>query len=256
MKRLFFAVLFTNIFLLFGCGGDSSSSNGGKRYSRPPKKVLSESEKAKFITPTIYHISDYSSPNTSLCSENTELNLRKSKNNIVKLLVCRKVLKGCRLQGSCYIDFEGQKTLINYHKEVDGVVQFMLVDRSVCRHGLGDSSDSKQTFKAMCLDPFYSVAADTAIYPLGTVVYIPAVRGTALPDGSVHDGYFIVRDSGGNIDGRGRFDFFTGDVGLNANNPFSNLGLGGESNYEYFVVSGAEAQSVHERRQFPLLKDK
>lgn len=254
MNKLSLAVIFMNIFLLLGCGGGSDSSKSGKRYARAPKKVLTEAEKAKYITPTIYHISDYSSAKASQCSEKAELNLRKSKDNIVKIPVCRQVLKGCTLQGSCYIQVDGQKTLINYHKKVNGAVQFMLVDKSVCKHGLGDSSDSKQNFKAMCLDPFYSVAADTSIYPLGTVVYIPSVRGTAIPDGSVHDGYFIVRDSGGNIDGRGRFDFFTGDVGLNASNPFSNLGLGGESNFEYFVVSGSEAQSVRDRREFPLLK--
>lgn len=158
------------------------------------------------------------------------------------------------MQGSCYLKIDGVKTLINYHKKVNGAAQFMLVDRSVCKHGLGDSSDPKQSFKAMCLDPFYSVAADTSIYPLGSVIYISAVRGTALPDGSTHDGYFVVRDSGGNIDGRGRFDFFTGDLGLNASNPFSALGLGGESNFDYQVVTNSDAQSVRERRRFPLLK--
>ncbi|WP_409479213.1 3D domain-containing protein [Pseudobdellovibrio sp. HCB154] len=253
MKKLSLALIFMNIFLLLGCGGGSDSSKS-KRYARTPKKVLSEAEKAKYITPTIYHVADYSSLNVSQCSEKTEISLRKSKDNFVKVPVCRKAFKGCALQGSCYIQVDGQKTMINYHKKVNGVVQFMLVDRSVCKHGLGDSSDKKQSFKTMCLDPFYSVAADTDIYPLGAVVYIPAVRGASLPDGSVHDGYFVVRDTGGGIDGRGRFDFFTGDVGLNASNPFSNLGLGGESNFDYFIVSGSEAQSVRERRAFPLLK--
>lgn len=158
------------------------------------------------------------------------------------------------MQGSCYIQVDGVKTMINYHKKVGDIVQFMLVDRSVCKFGLGNSSDGKQTFSAMCLDPFYSVAADMAIYPLGTVVYIPSIRGISLPDGSIHDGYFVVRDSGQNIDGPGRFDFFTGDLSLNASNPFSNLGLGGASNYAYFIVSGEEAQSVRVKRQFPLLK--
>lgn len=241
-----------NMLLLVGCAGDEPSSSKKTRIARKAKKVLSESEKAKFITPTIYYVADYSAE--TQCSDTAELNLRKSKNNIVKISVCRKVLKGCTMQGSCYIQLSGKKTMINYHKKVNGIVQFMLVDRSVCKYGLGDSSDSKQSFKIMCLDPFYSVAADTAIHPLGTVIYIPAVRGTALPDGSTHDGYFIVRDSGGNIDGRGRFDFFTGDVGLNANNPFSNLGLGGESNFDYQVVSNSDAQGVRERRKFPYLK--
>lgn len=243
-----------NIFLLAGCGGggDSKSAKSPKRYSRAPKKVLSEAERARFITPTIYHITDFSEAMT--CAAMSELSLRKSKNNIVKVPLCRKALKSCTLQGSCFITFEGKKTLINYHKKISGGVQFMLVDQSVCKYGLGDSSDPSQKFKTMCLDPFYSVAADTAIHPLGTVISIPRLRGVKLPDGSTHDGYLIVRDSGGNIDGRGRFDFFTGDVGLNAGNPFYDLGLGGEANFEYFIVSGTEAQAMREQRAFPLLK--
>ena len=238
--------------LLVSCAGDDSSSGKKPRTARKAKKVLSEAEKEKFITPTIYYVADYSAE--TQCADTAELNLRKSKNNIVKISVCRKALKGCTMQGSCYIKLDGEKTMINYHKKVNGAAQFMLVDRAVCKHGLGDSSDPKQSFKTMCLDPFYSVAADTAIHPLGTVIYIPAARGTVVPDGSTHDGYFVVRDSGGNIDGRGRFDFFTGDVGLNASNPFSNLGLGGESNFDYQVVSNGDAQGVRERRKFPYLK--
>lgn len=252
MKKLVFTLIFINIFaLLTGCAGDDSTS-GAKRNSRQPKKVLTESEKAKYITPTIYYISDFTDATT--CGDMADILLRKAKGNVAKVSICRKAQKSCAMQGSCYITVDGQKTLINYHKKVDNLYQFMVVDRSICKHGLGDSSDSKQNYKAMCLDPFYSVAADTSIYPLGTVVYIPAVRGTAIPDGSIHDGYFIVRDTGGNIDGRGRFDFFTGNNRLNSGNPFSTLGLGGESNFEYFIVSESEAQSVRQRRAFPLLK--
>lgn len=246
------AGIFLLILVLVGCGS-GSDKDSPKRIARKPKRVLTEAEKEKYITPTIYFVADYSA-NSSQCNETADLNIRKNKNDIARVSVCKNVYKGCALQGSCYIQFEGKKTLINYHKKVNGVIQFMKVDQSVCRHGLGDSSDKKQSFKAMCLDPFYSVAADTAIYPLGTVVFIRSVVGTRLPDGSTHDGYFIVRDSGGNINGKGRFDFFTGDLGLNASNPFSVLGLSGESNFDYVIVSGVEAQQVRELRSFPLLK--
>lgn len=252
MKRALLVVIFFNIFVLIvGCAGNDSVSNG-KRYSRPPKKILTEAERAKYITPTIYYISNYS--DNSVCSDMTTIYLRKNKGNVVKMSLCRKAQESCTMQGSCFINVDGQQTLINYHKKINGTVQFMIVDRSLCKFGLGDSSDPKQSYGTMCLDPFYSVAADTSIYPLGTVVYVPAVRGTSVPDGSIHDGYFIVRDTGGNINGRGRFDFFTGVNRLNKNNPFSNLGLGGESNFEYFIVSESEAQVIRERRAFPFLK--
>lgn len=252
IKKLFSSLILINLTLLVVACGSGRSSSDVKRFSRAPKKVLTEAEKEKYITPTIYFISDYTT--APVCAEKTGVNLKKRNDQVVKVQVCAKVLKGCAMQGSCYINFEGQKTLINYHKKVNGAFQFMIVDQAVCRHGLGDSSDAKQKFKAMCLDPFYSVASDTSIHPLGTVIYIPAVRGTVIPDGSVHDGFFIVRDSGGNIDGRGRFDFFTGDVGLGAGNVFSDLGLGGESNFEYFIVSESEAEVVRQRRAFPFIK--
>ena len=51
--------------------------------------------------------------------------------------------------------------------------------------------------------PFRSLAVDTKLIPLGTVVYIPAARGVAitLPSGrkAVHDGYFFASDRGGGI---------------------------------------------------------
>lgn len=253
-KLILALFLVVQIFYLLGCGSSDGTSKSGKRNSRPVKKVLTESEKEKYITPTIYFIADYSSDDQTQCSEKNEIRLRLNKNEIVSLNVCKKTMKGCALQGSCYIQYAGNKTLINYHKKVNGLVQFMIVDRKVCAHGFGDSSDKQQSFKQMCLDPFYTVAADTVLYPLGTVIYIPSMRGIALPSGSFHDGYFIVRDSGGDIKGRGRFDFFSGDFGLNANNPFFDLGLGGESNFEYLVVGEDEAKAVRERRQFPLVK--
>lgn len=255
MKNFLRALILLNVLLLLGCGSDSSSSNQKlKRYSRLPKKVLTESEKNKYITPTIYYIADYSDIDNSKCIDAVDINFLKSKNNVEKIKLCKEVYRNCKMQGSCFIDYNSQKTMINYHKKInDGLVQFMLVDRSLCKHGMGDTNDGIQSFKMMCLDPFYSVAADTSIYPLGTVIYIQAIRGTALPDGSTHDGYFIVRDSGGNIEGRGRFDFFTGHLGLKKNNPFYDLGLGGESNFDYQVVSKSEAEVVIKRRFFPFL---
>jgi 3D (Asp-Asp-Asp) domain-containing protein len=250
-----FKFLFILVFLfgLLGCAGDSSS--GSKRTAAKPKKILNDSEKLKFITPTIYFVPDYSQSMDAQCAEKSELNVRVTKENIKKISVCKKVYKGCALQGSCYIMLDGAKKMINYHKKVSGQILFALRDLSICRHGVGDSSDSKASYKTMCLDPFYSLAADTSIYPLGTVIHIPAVAGTALPNGSVHDGFFIVRDTGGGIDGPGRFDFFTGDFSLNASNPFHNLGLGDSSNFEYFVVSGTEAQLIKDRHNFPYLKN-
>lgn len=62
------------------------------------------------------------------------------------------------------------------------------------------------------LDPCRTVAADTSVYPTGTVVYIPTMTGKLCPqNGRPVDGCFVVGDIGGAIKGRGRFDLFIGE---------------------------------------------
>lgn len=90
------------------------------------------------------------------------------------------------------------------------------------------------------------------IYNLGDVVYLPLVKGTVLPNGDIHDGYFIVRDAGGAINGHGRFDFFTGFFTTkHPENSFTKIKLNGLQIFpEYFLVDGAEAESS-QRAKFP-----
>jgi len=53
------------------------------------------------------------------------------------------------------------------------------------------------------LVPFRSVAVNTRLIPLGTVLFVPAARGVAitLPSGRtvMHDGYFFASDRGGDV---------------------------------------------------------
>lgn len=76
------------------------------------------------------------------------------------------------------------------------------------------------------LDPFRTLAADTGrlskhepkfkgkggVVPTSTRVFILEFAGKDLPDGTVHDGWFVVNDTGGGIYGC-HFDVFTGSVG-------------------------------------------
>lgn len=76
-----------------------------------------------------------------------------------------------------------------------------------------------------CLLPFFSIAADPRYHRLGDIVYVPEMAGRLVrlpPDNREisHPGYFRVDDVGGAIKGRNRFDFYTGTMGLNANNNF------------------------------------
>lgn len=58
--------------------------------------------------------------------------------------------------------------------------------------------------------PLVTVAADTAVLPLGTVIYVKEFDGLVLPgDTAPHDGCFVVEDRGGAVKGD-HIDIFTG----------------------------------------------
>jgi hypothetical protein len=73
-------------------------------------------------------------------------------------------------------------------------------------------------YAGKCLIPYVSIAADPNYHNMGDYVSMPAMKGkkVTLFDGRVltHPGYFRVDDTGGAIDGRTRFDFYTGSLGL------------------------------------------
>lgn len=73
-----------------------------------------------------------------------------------------------------------------------------------------------------CLVPFFSVAGDIprkghdGSYPRGTIIEVPEMKGRKVclpPDGRTcinHPGLFMIQDTGEEITGPNRFDFFTG----------------------------------------------
>lgn len=62
------------------------------------------------------------------------------------------------------------------------------------------------------ITPLRTVAVDTSVIPLGTVLYIPELKGVAMADGGRHNGCFIAEDRGMKVTGR-QIDIFTGDPG-------------------------------------------
>lgn len=90
-----------------------------------------------------------------------------------------------------------------------------------------------------CLTPFISVAADPAHYNMGDIIEMPSMRGKTirLPEGQtmIHPGYFIVQDSGGEIKGPNRFDFFTGSYG--PSHPENIFGYRGPSDTRMHAAS-------------------
>lgn len=217
-------------------------------------RVLSEAERQRFVTPTIYYIPQYSNFDHQDCPSSQKMDLIDPDNRLI-VSSCRRIYRSCQMQGTCQIEIKNKKVLINVDRiNQNGVRTFKVVDESSCRYGLGNASDRLRGYKKMCVDPFYSVAADLSIYNLGDVIYIPLLKGVVLPNGQLHSGYVIVRDSGSMIKGPGRFDFFTGFLGMSRSNPFFKIGLGGDKVFpEYYLIRGPEADEVRQARSFPLL---
>ncbi|PIS10024.1 MAG: hypothetical protein COT73_11470, partial [Bdellovibrio sp. CG10_big_fil_rev_8_21_14_0_10_47_8] len=92
-------------------------------------------------------------------------------------------------------------------------------------------------------------------YPLGGVIFVPAAGGLNLGNGRIHNGFFVIRDSGGGIKGKGRFDFFTGLYSdTSKKNPFRQLNLGDRnSRMPFYLVKGDLARRVLRDRAYPEL---
>lgn len=160
--------------------------------------------------------------------------------------VCPYTLSTCGEEGSCAIIKNGTRYAVNVLGRVKGQDHFIDIGKE-CPFGYG--------VRNICLDPFYTLAADLKIYKPGEVIFIPAVQGLGLPDGSKHDGFFVIRDEGRGVKGRGRFDFFTGYFRWNnSKNPFLKLKLGDtNSHHTYYRVKGARAEAVKAARGYPRL---
>lgn len=65
------------------------------------------------------------------------------------------------------------------------------------------------------ITPLRSVAVDSTVIPLGTVLFVPEFVGLPRGDGTPHDGCFIAEDRGLKVVGR-QIDVFTGDPSVTA----------------------------------------
>jgi 3D (Asp-Asp-Asp) domain-containing protein len=86
------------------------------------------------------------------------------------------------------------------------------------------------------LIPYRTVAVDPHFIKLGTTISVPQLKGTRLPDGTIHDGLFVAND-------RGHFrgshiDLFVG-LGPKGARPFIRRGYGSRSHVTVYVVGNA-----------------
>jgi 3D (Asp-Asp-Asp) domain-containing protein len=60
------------------------------------------------------------------------------------------------------------------------------------------------------LQPWRTMAVDSRVIPLGTIVKIDETVGLKLPDGTIHDGYWQAEDTGGEVR-NAHVDLYIGD---------------------------------------------
>lgn len=232
-------------YLLIALTACSSSSSGFSPSSEANSLFFRRGSGS--VTPTIYFLPQYKKE-LDWCTDGTKDFI--SPNGQVLERLCTHQWKECLLQGTCKVSDGSREIALHYHSRRGSEYRFTIVDLSNCPYGIGARDE-------ICLDPYHSVAADLSVQKLGDVIFIPAVRGAKLPDGSIHDGYFIVRDTGGAIDGIGRFDFYIGtDSYHDKQNALVKLGFGDISTRVPFqVVTGDLANRVRIKRNYPGLPE-
>ncbi|MNL31752.1 hypothetical protein D3C87_1535600 [compost metagenome] len=164
-------------------------------------------------------------------------------------------------KGTCVIkEANNTFTGLNYqnYNEEANYAYFGSIDLTQCPYGYGTGRVSDTKAGTTCLIPYRSMSADPQAHKLGDVIYIPAADGLKLPDGKVHDGFFVVSDYATGYVGTGKdqFSVFTGFFGEHSEkNPFKKIGLTNpENQFKYFEVSKKRAQQVREKIGFKIIK--
>lgn len=203
------------------------------------------SETLSLMHPTIYYKPIFSDQDNT-CDSGSLKPLISPENKVLAHL-CAKNFARCLMEGVCSIlDEQGQLRSFNYHqRRSDGIPQFKEIDRQKCPYGYG--------VKNICLDPYYSIAADLKVYSVGDVIFIPKIAGQLMPDGETHDGFFVIRDAGSAIQGAQRFDFYTGYTPpFSTENPFFRLGFSDVKNtIEFRLATIEESARTRNKTQYP-----
>lgn len=92
------------------------------------------------------------------------------------------------------------------------------------------------------LTPYRTIAIDPRYIKLGSTIYIPQLKGTHLPDGTIHDGIFVANDRG-HFRGR-HIDLFVG-AGPRSARPFIRKGYGSRSHVSVYLVDEPKVPDCH-----------
>lgn len=111
---------------------------------------------------------------------------------------------------------------VMYEKRVAGESRFRITKAT---YGLGS--------EGCPLIPYRTVAVDPRFVKIGSTIYIPQLKGTQLPDGTIHDGIFVTTDHG-HFRGS-HVDVFIG-AGPRSARPFIRRGYGSRSHVTVYLT--------------------
>ena len=154
--------------------------------------------------------------------------------------VCSRYASMLLMEGSGILKDRGQGEIaVNYGGKIRNQPRYHYLNR--CKFGEGIRKD-------LCLLPYHTIAADNKVHQIDEIIFVPEARGLALPDGTTHDGFFIVRDTGGAFNGIGsqRVDMFVG-TDPDFSNAFQRAGFHHKRPMTAFKVIGSSAEAVKEK---------
>ena len=157
--------------------------------------------------------------------------------------VCTRFLRVLTMEGSAILRDRGQgEFAVNYSGKVNDVHRFHVLNK--CAYGEGVKP-------GLCLLPYHTLAADNKVHKIGDIIFIPKAQGLLLPDGTVHEGFFIVRDTGGAFVGIGgkRVDMFTG-TDPDDNNVFLKAGFHHLRDFQAFKVKPEAVHIIRDRLKY------
>ncbi len=255
-RSLWLALIITTV----ACGNHSTSS---KASSNPPaiipvhgqpENVPDSVDSRDFgpipnLRPTTYYVPEEKKVSCSgkyggVNYNGSEVSKVLSRDDQEIATVCTRFFKTLLIEGTAILVDRGHGEIpINYSGKINGNAKFHVLER--CTFGEGVERD-------LCLLPYHTLAADNKAHKIGEIIYIPKAKGLVLPDGSVHEGFFVVRDTGSAFNGVGaeRVDMFTGTDPDN-NNVFIKAGFDRTKPMPAFKISGNSADTIRQK-----LKDK
>lgn len=186
----------------------------GQSFNLP---VPSSAEGSKYIWGTYYYLPRYEAVNGGYA-------LRDSYGRHMGVELSQHDWCFGALEGSFQVHtLQGTFRTFNYHRsgqvpQVNCSSYFSTdVSRSRFIVAKGLYGDGVNGYK---LVPYRSIAVDSSVIPVGTVLYVPMARGVRITldsgESVEHDGYFFAADKGGAIQGD-HIDVF---IGRSTENPF------------------------------------